>query len=63
MLREPEVSVTISETSGLQVISGEHLVGPDGMVNLGTYGTVYVAGMTIEEAHVGGRETAQQVPA
>jgi polysaccharide export outer membrane protein len=51
-LRGPEVSVTITETSGLQMISGEHLVGPDGMVNLGTYGTVYVAGMTIAEAHV-----------
>jgi polysaccharide export outer membrane protein len=52
ILREPEVSVTITETSGLQVISGEHLVGPDGTVNLGTYGTVYVAGMTLDEAHV-----------
>src|SRR5207302_3751053 len=31
-------------------VSGERLVGPEGMVNLGTYGTVYVAGMTIEEA-------------
>ncbi len=31
-------------------ISGEHLVGPDGRVNLGTHGSVYVAGLTLTEA-------------
>ena len=30
--------------------SGQYLVGPDGRVNLRAYGTVYVAGMTIEGA-------------
>jgi polysaccharide export outer membrane protein len=50
VLREPQVSVSLSQTSGQQQISGEHLVGPDGTVNLGTYGTVYVAGMTVAEA-------------
>jgi len=50
VLKSPEVSVTLSESSSLQQISGEHLVGPDGTVNLATYGTVYVAGLTIEEA-------------
>ena len=34
----------------MQPITGEHLVSPDGTVNLGTYGLVYVAGMTLEEA-------------
>jgi protein involved in polysaccharide export with SLBB domain len=30
-------------------ISGQHLVAMDGRVNLGKYGSVYVAGMTIEQ--------------
>jgi len=50
ILREPEVSVTLAQSSGQQQISGEHLVGPDGTVNLGTYGAVYVAGFTLEQA-------------
>lgn len=31
-------------------ISRQHLVGPDGRINLGEYGQLYVAGMTISEA-------------
>jgi polysaccharide export outer membrane protein len=50
ILRDPQVSVTLSQSSGQQQIAGEHLVAPDGMVNLGTYGLIYVAGMTIMEA-------------
>jgi polysaccharide biosynthesis/export protein len=50
ILRDPQVSVTLSQASGQQQIAGEHLVGPDGTVNLGTYGTVYLAGMTVTEA-------------
>ncbi len=50
ILRDPQVSVSLSQTSGQQQIADQHLVGPDGMVNLGTYGLVYVAGMTITEA-------------
>ncbi len=49
-LEEPEVSVSLAFSSGAQQIVGEHLVAMDGRVNLGTYGSVYVAGMTIEEA-------------
>ncbi len=50
ILRNPEVSVTLSQSSGQQEIAGEHLVGPDGSVNLGSYGSVYVSGMTLDEA-------------
>jgi polysaccharide export outer membrane protein len=50
VLTAPEVSVSLSESAGQQQIEGEHLVGPDGTVNLGTYGSVYIAGMTISEA-------------
>lgn len=49
-LREPEVSLNVVQTTGMQPITGEHLVSPDGTVNLGTYGLVYVAGMTVDEA-------------
>jgi polysaccharide biosynthesis/export protein len=31
-------------------IAGRHLVGPDGRINLGSFGQVFVSGMTIEEA-------------
>jgi polysaccharide biosynthesis/export protein len=46
----PLVSVDIVQLALLQRIAGEHLVGPDGRVNLGVYGQVRVAGMSIEEA-------------
>lgn len=49
ILREPEVSVVLSQSSGMQPVAGEYLVGPDGTVNLGTYGSVFVAGMTLAE--------------
>jgi protein involved in polysaccharide export with SLBB domain len=50
LLKNPLVSVQLVASAGLQQITGEHLVGPDGTVNLGTYGSVYVAGMTVDEA-------------
>lgn len=50
VIRDPEVSVTLVQSTAMQPITGEHLVSPDGTVNMGTYGLVYVAGMTLEEA-------------
>ncbi|MFM9058553.1 MAG: polysaccharide biosynthesis/export family protein [Planctomycetaceae bacterium] len=50
ILREPQVSITLAQAAGQQQVAGEHLVGPDGTINLGTYGSVYVTGMTINEA-------------
>ncbi len=50
MFEAPQVSVSLAFSSGAQQIVGEHLVGPDGRVNLGTYGSVYVAGKTIDDA-------------
>jgi polysaccharide biosynthesis/export protein len=49
-LKEPQVSLTLEETRGVQLVRGEHLVRPDGTVNLGLYGRVPVAGMTQEMA-------------
>lgn len=37
------------ETPLAKQVVGEHLVAPDGTVNLGSCGTVYLTGMTIEE--------------
>jgi polysaccharide export outer membrane protein len=48
--KNPEVNVSIAQTRAQQQIRGEHLVYPDGTVNLGLYGSVLVAGMTIPEA-------------
>lgn len=45
-----DVRVTLVQISEQQQITGEHLVAPDGKVNLGTYGRVRVVGLTIEEA-------------
>jgi polysaccharide export outer membrane protein len=45
-LKSPTVSVALAQFRGLQQIRGEHLVRPDGTISLGTYGWVYVAGMT-----------------
>jgi protein involved in polysaccharide export with SLBB domain len=49
VLNKSDVSLTFT-LHLKQAIGGEHLVGPDGHVNLGTYGEVYLAGMTIEAA-------------
>ena len=50
VLRDPQVSLTLAQAAGQQQIAGEHLVGPDGTINLGTYGNVYITGMTLAEA-------------
>jgi len=50
VLKEPQVSLTLAQAAGQQQIAGEHLVAPDGTINLGTYGSVFVTGLTLEEA-------------
>ncbi len=47
-IKDPKVSVTMEDLAGKQLITGEHLVRPDGTLSLGVYGQVYVAGMTLE---------------
>jgi polysaccharide export outer membrane protein len=49
-LGKPEANVGLYQTRAFQQIRGEHLVRMDGTISLGTYGSVYVTGMTIEEA-------------
>lgn len=60
VLRAPEVSITLAEPAAKQAIQGEHLVGPDGTVNLGIYGKVYVAGMTLSESRDAIEETLSE---
>jgi polysaccharide export outer membrane protein len=50
VLKNPQVSLGLGQFRGLQQIRGEHLVGMDGTISLGTYGCVYVAGMTRAQA-------------
>jgi polysaccharide export outer membrane protein len=49
-LASPQVALTIDEARLRSGLSGEHLVGPDGTINLGAYGSQYVAGMTVAQA-------------
>lgn len=44
------VFVSLLQSRALQVVTGEHLVQPNGKVDLGTYGSVFVTGMTTDEA-------------
>ena len=48
-LTDAQVSVSLAEPAAKQRIEGEHLVAPDGTVNLGTYGNAYISGMTLSE--------------
>jgi len=49
ILTDVDVSVSLLQSAGAQQVTGQHLVGPDGRVNLGAYGSAYVAGMTLEQ--------------
>lgn len=50
LLRHPEVTVSLLELDGRMHLAGEFLVGPDGTVTLGPYGSVSVVGLTVAEA-------------
>lgn len=48
IVRDFEIVVSLASSGrGVQQISGQHLVRPDGTVGLGVYGSVYVAGMNL----------------
>src|SRR5438874_1751904 len=49
-VREPVVTASLLEMAGKQQIAGQHLVGPDGTVTLGSYGSVPVVGLTLAQA-------------
>src|SRR5208283_4725388 len=49
-LVNPEVSVSLADSAARQRITGPHLVGMDGTVTLGSYGSVSVVGLTVAQA-------------
>lgn len=51
-LASPKVAVSLPNVNGKQLISGEHLIRPDGTVSLGVYGSVYVNGMNLDEVKI-----------
>jgi polysaccharide export outer membrane protein len=48
--QDADVWIQLENIAPIQQIIGEHLVAPDGRVNLGSYGRVRVVGLTVEEA-------------
>jgi protein involved in polysaccharide export with SLBB domain len=46
-LRNAQVGVSLDQLRVIQQVRGQHLVRPDGTVGLGTYGCVYIAGLTL----------------
>jgi polysaccharide export outer membrane protein len=51
-LANVKLTVTLTSIAGEQVIAGDHLVRPDGTVDLGIYGEVCVTGLTLNEAEM-----------
>lgn len=51
-LADATTHVSLAQSAGAQQIAGEHMVGPDGKVTLGTYGKVFVTGLTQLQAKV-----------
>ncbi|VTS00029.1 polysaccharide export protein : Polysaccharide export protein OS=Rhodopirellula maiorica SM1 GN=RMSM_04496 PE=4 SV=1: Poly_export: Poly_export [Gemmata massiliana] len=47
--RNVSVTVSLAQSHGVQQISGQHIVRPDGTVGLGAYGSVYVAGLSLAQ--------------
>jgi polysaccharide export outer membrane protein len=43
------VTVSLAQSRGVQQISGQHIIRPDGTVGLGSYGNVYVAGLSLAQ--------------
>jgi polysaccharide export outer membrane protein len=63
VLDPPDV-LLIESTQGLrdQPIRGQHLIRPDGTISLGIYGSVHVAGLTLDQARaVVGQVFAQRI--
>jgi polysaccharide export outer membrane protein len=50
ILAKPQIAVSLGQFRGVQQVRGEHLVKADGTISLGTYGSVYVTGLTLYHA-------------
>jgi len=49
-LKDPQVSVSLLQFAGVEQTRGDHLVGMDGTITLGSYGSVCIAGLTVCQA-------------
>src|SRR5262249_16450306 len=49
-VKDPRAIVSLAQTQAVQQIRGEHLVLQDGTISLGVYGSVFVTGMTLQQA-------------
>jgi polysaccharide export outer membrane protein len=49
-IKDVTTQVSVAQSRLLQQIRGEHLVRPDGTISLGTYGSVYVTGLSTDAA-------------
>ena len=49
-LNNPQVSVALAQFRAIQQVRGEHIVGQDGAISLGSYGCVNVTGLTLSQA-------------
>jgi polysaccharide export outer membrane protein len=49
-IKNPKVFVSLGQSRAMQQIRGQHLVTPDGSVRLGLYGSVKIAGLTVNNA-------------
>jgi polysaccharide export outer membrane protein len=50
VLNKPQVAISLGQFRGVQQVRGEHLVKADGTISLGNYGSVYVTGLTLQQA-------------
>jgi len=48
--KQAVITASLAQSRGVQQLSGRHLVRPDGTISLGSYGSVYVAGMSLAQA-------------
>ncbi len=51
LVPKPKVTASLASMGSVQQIRGEHILNPDGTVRLGKYGSVYVCGMTLDQAN------------
>ena len=49
---DPQVAIGLAQFRGVQQVRGEHLVRQDGTIHLGSYGCVYIVGLTLNQAKV-----------
>jgi polysaccharide export outer membrane protein len=49
-LKDPIATVALAQLGAAQQISGQFMVGPDGTITLGSYGSVTVVGQTLDQA-------------